>query len=151
MANDKEKPPHEIFLDLLMDNLQDYIEYIGKIKLFANRPRMIGDQSPAIYSILDSSEPQQRGIPHGKKVLDRVLIRVEYYTYDMNKLWSAYQTIKEIIVGNNKVQDTSQFTDSKIEWSMLKGATFDYLYVDEEVLLGKFTVLLQAVYDESYL
>ncbi len=151
MVNVKDKPPNEVFLDLIQDNELDYIEHMGKILTHEIRPRLRTDPVPAIHSILDLADPEQRGIPHAKKVLDRVQFRVYYYTDNINHLWSAYQSIKEIIVGNNKVQNTSQFTSSGVEWSMLRGADFDFILVDQETIVGYFYITVEAVYDESYL
>lgn len=150
MVNVKDKPPNEIFLDLLQDNEGDYIDYMGKILTHEIRPRLMSDSVPSLHSILDNADPEQRGIPHGKHVLDRVQFQIVYYTWDLSLLWSAYQSIKEIIVGNNKVQNTTQFTDSGIKWSMLRGANFDFIFVDQEELLGTFSLIVEAVYDESY-
>lgn len=150
MAEIDKPAPNQVLLTLLQQNLPEYINSLGKPQTFEIRPRYSSDYLPALYSILTSATPEQRGIPHGKHVLDRVNVTIMYYTDDLDLLWSGYQAIKEIVVGNNKVASTTQFSSPQIQWTMIKDVDFDYVYLSEESLIGFVAVTFEAVYDENY-
>ncbi len=150
MTNVKDLPPNQIFLDLIQDNQDDYIREMGKVLTYSPVPPSQEDQFPAIYSLLDFTETDQRNIPHGKTVLEEVNITVLYYTDNYDNLWNAYQSIKEIIVSNNKVQSTPQFASTGFQWSRVGRTEFDTVYDENRTAMHFFSMSVKTVLQESY-
>ncbi len=150
MVNVKNVEPNQVFIDLIQSKQNDYYELMGKVLTWAVVPPQESDSYPALYSLLDYTETEQRNMPHGKTVLENVFITVLYYTDNYENLWNAYQSIKEIIVSNNKVQSTPEYSSTGIQWSRLGRTDFDTIYIDKETAIHFFSMSVKTVLQESY-
>ena len=139
-----------VFIDLIQSHQRDYYRTMGKVLTWAVVPPQENDKLPAVYSLLDYTETEQRNIPHGKTVLENVYITVLYYTDNYEDLWNAYQSIKEIIVSNNKVQSTPEFPSTGIQWSRVGRTDFDTVYTEDETAIHFFSMSVKTVLQESY-
>ena len=149
MTSILESSPNEVLLDLIQEQDKDTYPFLKEIMGYIDRVRLDGDPAPSLHAVLDGASPQQRGIPHGKHVLDKVRVRVFGFVEDRGDLWKFYQTIKQIIVGNNQVQSTTQYANTGIEWSMLQDVDFDYILTGE-FITSYFDMVVEINFQDDY-
>jgi len=149
MTSVDDAPPNEVLLDLIQSYRGQYSN-ISDLQLISNTHRYREDPLPSLHCLLDTANPEQRSIGSGKKVLDRVRVKLVYYSADNRDIWKMYQTIKQIIVGNNQVKSTSQYPSTGIEWSVLGDVDFDVFEINREVELNYFDMVVEAVFQDNY-
>lgn len=151
LLNDS-KAPDEAVLDLIQDNYIFYFNDIEIIGLWRARiPRLPNDLIPAMYCFLGDTSIDQRNMPEHKTTIEKANVKLSYYTTNPDVLWNVQQVIKQIVVSNNKVQNTSQIKNTGIRWMELKRFDYDYIYLGEEHLIFNLIASIDVVYQEAYL
>lgn len=146
------KNPADVLITLLQDHYHEYFDEIEKVLLWsANTPRKPHDVIPSMYSTISSTEIEQRGIPHYKTTLEKSDVKIQYYTTNAAILYKVQQVIKQIIVSNNKVSDTSQIKNTGIKWMELQRFDYDVIYLGKEHVVYNLVATVNVVYQESYL
>lgn len=146
------KPPYEALLDLVQDHYANYFNDLEPVQFWmAGRPRLPNELIPSIYCFPDNNIVEQRTIPENKTTLERFSIKLSYYTTNKDILFNIQQVIKQIVVSNNKVQNTSQIKNTGIQWLQIKRFDFDYLQVSEEHIIFNVVASIEVVYQENYL
>lgn len=146
------KAPYEIMLDLIQEKWVQYIDDVEDVVFFmAGRQRINQfEPIPAIYSYPVLNITEQRGIPNFKATLDIITIKIDYYTENFDILFNVQQVLKDIIISNNKIQDTKQLSDSGIEWTSVVRFDFEYIYLDKETLQVRVSATVDVAYQDSY-
>lgn len=143
MTVNKEAPPTEVFLTYIQDQIHLH-PLLSDIQMFSNRIRKNSDLVPSLHALLDTVFIENKTITRPMGKLQRVRFKLVYFNPDPTEVWSVFQTIKQIIVGNDNVQETSEYTDSGIEWSMVQDTQFDAHVQNQDTVLYFFDMAIET-------
>ncbi len=144
--------PHDVLLDLIQSKYWEYFDDIEIIHLWrSGMPRLPYEPVPSIYSMLTRTEVEQRNIPVNKTTKEVNKVKILYYTTNYSVLYKVQQVIKQIIVSNNKVSDTSQFKNTGIQWMQLTKFNYDVIHLGQEHVVYNLIASIDVVYQESYI
>ena len=145
------KDPAGIILDIIQDQYYAYRDLVEPVAFWqAQIPRLPNDPIPAFYSFYGTTHVEQRNIPEYNTTLERNVIQLSYYTHNKDILWNVQQIIKQILVSDIKVQTTSQYINTGIQWIKLVDFQFDYIFNSEEKLIINMVATLEVVFQENY-
>lgn len=145
------KPPYEVILDLVEHSWANYIDDTERIgSWFSGRPMLSGDLIPAMYSVPRFNEVDQRTIPENKTTLEEFTFELRYYTYNHEILFNVQQALKQIIISDNKVQETQQLIESGIEWIKVSKFEFNPIWVNQEHVMFELIATITCAYQEDY-
>ncbi len=151
------KAPNKVVIDLIQGKWGAYLqalsgnkEKLDSVALFAIRNRLPKDLYPSMHCVIDTSDFDQRGMKQ-QVSYDKHNLEVIYYSRNYGNLWTTHQSIKQILVGNNKVQSTNQIADTGVEIiNVVKTEWFEILE-NKEKAVYYFIIDVVVKLQESYL
>lgn len=157
MAKSTNKDPRKVVIDLVQkeykklyqrndEGLKDKLEHI---KGFHIRPRLPADKYPSLHCYFDTTFHDQRGIKQ-KVSVDKHQLNVSFYGRHEGKLWNVHQSIKEIIVGNNKVASTKQIASTGVEIINVDRTEWFSIMEGKEKVVYYFVMEVVVTLQESY-
>lgn len=150
--NSTNQAPYEVMLDLIQSVWSDFVDDAEPILSFVSgRPLLQSDPIPSMFSIPISCEIEQRTIPENKTTLDIFEFEIRVYTYKAQLQFTYQQILKQILISNNKIQETQQYSNSGIEWTEV--VKFDYkpILLSEEHVFFEISCTVKCAFQDSYL
>lgn len=157
MASSTNKAPNKVVIDLLQDKWAGLLqsssgnkEKLEKVMKWAIRNRLPKDSYPSMHCVIDTVEHDQRGMKQ-QVSYDQIQLEIIYYSRKYNSLWNTHQSIKEILVGNNKVQSTRKIADTGVEIINVVKTEFFEILEGKEKVVYYFVMDVVVKLQESYL
>jgi hypothetical protein len=157
MADSTNKAPNKVVIDLLQHSWAGLRqansgnkERLENIKKWSIVNRLPKDAYPSIHCVIDTVKHDQRGMKQ-QVSYDEIQLEVIHYSRNYANLWNAHQSIKQILVGNNKVDATKNIPDTGVEIiNVVKTEFFEDL-VNREKAVYYFVMDVVVKLQESYL
>ena len=156
MASSTNKAPNKVVIDLLQEKWAGMLqsksgnkEKLERVSKWAIRNRLPKDSYPSMHCVIDTVEHDQRGMKQ-QVSYDQIQLEVVYYSRKYNSLWNTHQSIKQIIVEDNKLPSTESFSSTGIEWMRVEESDFDAIHESVEHAVFYFTMKVRVKLQESY-
>ena len=153
----KNKAPNKVVIDLLQTTWTKYLdsdsgnkEKIESILKWSVINRLPTDFFPSVHCVFDTIDHNQRGMKQ-QVSYDMHNLEVIYFTKNPNNIWSTHQSIKQILVGNNKVSETNQIKETGAEIINVVKTEFFEIMSDKENVTYYFVIDIVYKLQESYL
>ena len=157
MPKSTNKDPRKIIIDNIQSKWagkverddEALVEKLDYIHSFNIRPKFAKDGYPSVHCIFDEIDTDQKAQPQ-KVTQDHVTLELIHYSRKYSNQWNTHQTIKEIIVEDNRVQSTPQKSDSGFEMVRLETTSFYYILEGNEKAVYYFVMKIVVQLQESY-
>ena len=145
------KPPYEVYLDFIENEWYKYVKYSEPIGFFqAGGMLLPSGEIPSIFSVPIECDIEQLGHGENKGTLDVFEFHVKVYTYNADLLFNYKQILSKILIFNNKLKNTTQFSDSGIEWTNVTNFTYIPYLISNEHIYYEILCTVQCAYQDSY-